>query len=120
MAIIAFPDRVVSSEARKKFGIPNQYGHIVYGVSRYGEINDYAGIYQIRPRPTGRIHVRERFYIPTNPQTVPQQANRSKFADAIFAWQALSSSEKEYYRQKSSGKNMSGYNVFIHEYLISH
>lgn len=120
MAVLNFPDALISASARKRFGRPNQYGQIVYGVSMYGEENNYTGIYQTRPSKKGRVQVLERFYVPTNPQSVPQQANRSKFADAIAAWQALSPSQKEFFRLKSYGKRMSGYNVFLHEYLISH
>lgn len=152
MVLVTFRDRLLSAEARKKCSSPNQYGHIVYGVSRYGHFNNFAGIYQTRrlyvptpnqygyiiygvsrygqkqdksaidgflPRPSGRVHVRKVFYVPSNPQTAEQQANRSKFADAVSAWQALTAGQKEVYRLKSSGKHMSGYNVFLREYLIS-
>ena len=152
MVLVPFPSRLISADARKKFSSPNQYGYIIYGVSRYGHFNEYAGIYNVRrlyvptpnqygyiiygvsrygqkqdssavdhflPRPSGRVHVRKRFYVPTNPQTVPQQANRTKFANAVSAWQILNAGQKEAYRIKSSGKHMSGYNLFIREFLIS-
>jgi hypothetical protein len=120
MAVLGPLESLLSFQARQKVGIPNQYGRIIYGVSRYGEKNDYAGIYQTRPRPKGRMMVRMVHYVPTNPQTIPQQTNRQKYADSVAAWQALSSSEKQFYRVKSSGRRMSGYNLFQHEYLISH
>jgi hypothetical protein len=59
-------------------------------------------------------------YVPTNNKKEKQQQWRGIFADAITAWQALSTSEKEAFRIKSSGKHMSGYNVFLHEYMITH
>jgi hypothetical protein len=120
MAVVDFPDKLISFEARKKMGIPNQYGHIVYAVARYGEKNDYAGIYQIRKSPKGRYVVRMKFSVP--PETAARIANprRGIFANAILAWQALDALQKEAFRIKSKSKNMSGYNVFLHEYLISH
>ena len=101
-------------------GIPNQYGFDTYGVSRYGEKNDLAGIYQMRPRLKGRLCVRMKHYSP--PETALRIANprRAVFASAVSAWQGLSTVQKELFRVKSSGKHMSGYNVFLHEYLISH
>jgi hypothetical protein len=120
MVLIETPDKLISFEARKKLGVPNQYGQIVYGVSDYGVKNNYAGIYQMRPRTSGRVAVRMNFYAP--PETALRIANprRGVFANAVSAWQALSTSQKEVYRVKSWGKHMSGYNVFLHEFLISH
>jgi hypothetical protein len=131
MVTVDTPDKLISFEARKKMGIPNQYGHLVYGIARYGEKNDYAGIYQIRHTPQGvypptkkvppgRFNVRMRFYVPTETALRIANPRRGIFANAVLAWQGLSASEKEYFRLKSFGKHMSGYNVFLHEYLISH
>ena len=77
------------------------------------------GIYQMRPRKKGKIAVRMKFYAP--PETAARLANprRAVFAAGVAAWQALDASQKEFYRLKSFGKHMSGYNVFLHEYLIS-
>lgn len=131
MVVVDMPQKLISFEARKKFGIPNQYGYIVYGIARYGEKNDYAGIYQMRHTPygtwpsaqkvpRGRFCVRMRHYAP--PETAKRLANprRVIYGNAVGAWRLLSTSQKEFYRVKSFGKHMSGYNVFMKEYLISH
>lgn len=142
MVLVEFRERLVSADTKKKLGKPTYYGekmngHCYYGqepqkviadeygdiyfASRfYGDSRTYEGIYQTRHYNGGKYTVQEKFYCPTNKKTIPQQANRTKFADAISAWQALTTSQKEVYRVKSSGKRMSGYNVFLHEYLISH
>ena len=130
MVVVDFPDKLISMEARKKLGIPNQYGYIVYGIARYGEKNDYAGIYQVRHTPygifpptkkvpPGRFIVRMRHYVPTETALRIANPRRGIFANAVHAWQALDASQKEVFRIKSKSKHMTGYNVFLHEYLIS-
>lgn len=120
MVLVEMPQRFCSFDARKKFGRPNKYGQAIYGVSQFGEDNDLTGIYQTRHYKGGKYTVRENFYVPTETTKRINDPNRVTFANAVLAWQGLTSEQKEVYRIKSSGKNMSGYNVFLHEYLISH
>ena len=120
MVLVEFKDRLISADARKKLGIPNQYGYLIYGVARYGEKNNFAGIYQTRHYKGGKYTVREKFYVPTESASRIANPRRVVFASAVSAWQALSTSQKQIYNIKCSGKHMSGYNVFLHEYLISH
>ncbi|MBU0580741.1 MAG: hypothetical protein KKA19_06160 [Candidatus Margulisbacteria bacterium] len=162
-------------EAHKKLGIPNQYGRSIYGIARYGEKNNFAGIYQtrrrpiptpthygyiiygisryggqkeslandiIKKRPPGKIHVREIHYRPKDQTQINKVIRQNVFKNAISVWQGctsiygykeysiylygdeteqgLTDLQKEYYNIKCSSKKMSGYNVFLHEYLISH
>jgi len=62
-----------------------------------------------------RIHV-----IPANPMTVAQQANRSKFAQAILSWQGLPLEDKDTWREyaKYLEVRMSGYNLYIRLYML--
>ena len=57
-----------------------------------------------------------KFYTPTNPQTIPQQANRTKFANAMTAWGALTDEEKGVYNTRAKKRNMFGWGLFIREY----
>lgn len=77
------------------------------------------GIYQRQPSLNGQIVRKLKFYVPTNPQTEAQQANRQKIADAVSAWQALTDEQKDVYNKKALGKGISGYNLFIKNYLRS-
>jgi len=65
----------------------------------------------------------ERYYVPTNPQTSPQQDNRSMFQSAVVAWQGLGASDWaswNYYQDVRRRRPiMSGYNLFISKYLLS-
>lgn len=78
------------------------------------------GIYQVRTRYGKQIIVKEVFYTPTNPQSVPQQANRQKLTDAVAAWQGLTNEQKEIYNEIARYKPFSGYNIYIGEYILSH
>ncbi len=135
-------EKLLSTSPAKRFGLFNQYstsqfGFSVYGLediflyfTQYGEsrfgVDDYAnilllsGIYR-RDNVTGKIkYYREPYYITKNPRTIPQQANRAKMADAVLAWQALTDEQKLLYYKKAIGKRMSGYNLFLKQYLLSH
>lgn len=78
------------------------------------------GIYRVRHRWGKVIQEKLPFYVPTNPQTVPQQANRQKMTNGVAAWQALTDEQKAVYNENAKGKNLSGYNLFLSEYLFSH
>ena len=98
----------------------SQYGYAVYGKDVYSDARSVYGIYRIQPTLQGQIIIKQDFYIPSNPQTVSQQTNRTIFADAVFTWQGLTDNQKEVYNKKTKYKNLSGYNLYISEYLLSH
>jgi len=115
----------------KRFGKHRCYGRGMYGFSDYGADEivipnihktgiEFSGIYR-HDNVTGEIkHYREPYYTPYNPRTETQQSNRQLLADAVVAWQALTPAEKEVYNKNAKGKHMSGYNLFLREYLLSH
>jgi hypothetical protein len=78
------------------------------------------GIYQMRMTTTGKRPIKMKFYTPTNPQTEPQEANRSKFATAMSEWMSLSSGDKAVYNARAKKRNMFGHGLFIREYYQSH
>lgn len=59
-----------------------------------------------------RTHV-----VPYNPDTVSQRNIRTTFADAVKSWQSLTGEERYKYTRRSRGMNMSGYNLYISEYM---
>lgn len=77
------------------------------------------GIYQMRTCKEGKIPIKMKFYVPTNPQTIPQQANRSKFNNAVVAWQGLTITQKNVYNERAKCRHFSGYNLYIREYMLS-
>lgn len=77
------------------------------------------GIYQMRMTKRGKRPIKMNFYTPTNPQTEAQQANRTKFANAMSAWGALTPEEKSVYNERAKKRQMFGWGLFIREYYQS-
>jgi hypothetical protein len=78
------------------------------------------GIYQRRKMKSGKGYIKMKFYTPTNPQTVPQQANRAKFADAMSTWTSLTPEEKQPYIERAKRRQMKPWGLFVREYYQSH
>jgi len=119
MAIVSKLEALNSIETRQTFGRPNFYGQSRFGHSFFGDSETRAGIYQIRRMPQGRVLVREKFYVPKNPQTELQQANRQKFAQAVAGWQALSQNEREQYKKAAVGFHLTGYNLYLRQQMYA-
>jgi len=120
MAVINAGESPLGDQIRRTIRAPSQYGIRRYGAHSYGAGANYYGVYQVRTQSGKQVVVRQKFYVPTNPQTEEQQAWRQVFADAITGWQNLTSEQKEVYNAKVKYKPYSGYNLYIREYLQSH
>lgn len=60
------------------------------------------------------------YFIPTNPQTVPQQSWRAVFTAGMTAAMALSPEEREPYIERAKQKKgWSWHNIFLSDYLWS-
>lgn len=105
------------------------YGFARRGDGVYGEAEGVGGIYQRRwtgYNQTGYItgkrrrayYVRMRFYRPTNPRTELQQQGRTKFQNAVAAWQSMSEAERAPYKRRAVKKSRRGRNLFIQEYML--
>lgn len=94
-------------------------GGMIFGKSVFGDYLLLSGIYQIRKCDEGRIPTRTDFYNYGITHTAGQQARREKFDLAVAAWQGLTTAQKEVYRHRAIGKRMSGYNLFLSEYMLS-
>lgn len=109
MAILTGAENAIGNQIRKKMGhvdLPDPKG--------------FYGIYRVRHRWGKVIQEKLPFYVPTNPRTEAQQTHRQKLTNAVVAWQSLTEEQQEVYNEKVEGKQMSGYNLFISEYLLSH
>ena len=142
MAEIFGIDKLLSFVPRKKFGrfcefgiihpgqtqfgdtdiyIPKfEFGSLILGSAKFGDIMILSGIYRTDNVSGYTRYYREPYYITKNPETIPQQATRSNFADAIDGWHNLTPEQKAVYNKRACYKNFSGYNLFIKEYLLSH
>ena len=104
-------------EIRRIIGKPNGLGQHFLGLTSLGDDSPYAGVYQKRPRKGGQIFVKMKFHYPHDPQTTAQITQRTKFANAILAWQALTSEEKNVYNAMQYPPRMTGFNRFIRLYM---
>jgi hypothetical protein len=114
-----------------RFGRNCEYGCSMFGYSVYGEepVVLYkppagsflvSGVYRREHGLRGIFSALSNYYIPKNPRTEAQQANRQKMSDAVSAWQDLTPFEKNCYNAFAVGKKLSGYNLFLKNYLRSH
>lgn len=105
------------------------YGFARNGDAVYGEKPGPGGIYQkrwtgynntgYRPgKKRAAYYVRMRMYRPTNPQTPAQNALRTKFQQAVAAWQTMSEAERDEYKKRAVKKSRRGRNLFIQEYML--
>lgn len=100
--------RKSNGEVRKKAGMihgsrPKRYTDI-YRVKKYGKkkyLQKYA------------------YFVPRDKKTSEQLALRSKFAQAVHAWQELNPFEKNVWNALALKKPMSGYNYFISKFQPS-
>lgn len=122
---------LLSLEIWGKIGRSNGYGMLSVGKNFLGFNNPAGGIYQ-RRHSNPKAHnfrglpgtkpnfILMKTYHPTNPQTVPQQANRAKYAAGVLAWQALTVEEKTAYTKPAAKIGLAGYHFFMKKYLLSH
>lgn len=127
----AGPAEMFALGIRGQAGRSGGYGFISFGKNWFGTDVFNLGVYrkavkgynQYSGPPTpgnSSYYVLCRTYTPTNPRTTIQQANRQKIADAVSAWQSLTTEQKANYNQKGARHNRRGYNLYIQEYLKSH
>ena len=114
-----------------KLLMPVEYGDREYGQCYYGGFGDLSGIYQIRhqrthyltlgEKETGALYIRKSIlYWPTNNQTEDQQAWRTIFRAGVLAWQNLTEQQKEIWRGKVLTLKMTGFNLYLSNYLFEH
>jgi hypothetical protein len=134
-------DKLISITPRKKLGKHREYGrsllanseygdeHIfiespsygvkIYGKGTYGDRIRLTGIYRIDSQMGIRKYYNEPYYIPKNPRTEEQQNQRAKMTAAVAEWQDLTDEQKSAYNKKAKFLQMSGYNYFLKQYLLS-
>lgn len=122
---------LLSLEVWGKIGRSGGLGMYAVGKIAVGDSRGVGGIYQ-RRHTNPKAHnfrglpgtrpkcILMKTYSPTNPQTIPQQANRSKFSAAVTAWQILTDVEKAAYTQLAAKRGLPGYQFFLSRYLKSH
>lgn len=96
------------------------YGSGRYGSLWFGEQRGFPRFAKNGVRRSGLRHIYMKFYRPVNPQTIPQQAWRGTFADGVAGWQSLTTLQKEEYNKRANSLQMTGYHLYLREWLQSH
>lgn len=110
------------AQANYNFGA--LFGVAAFGYDAYGDSTQVlrdlcAGIYQQRKCKEGKITIRERFYVPTQTWSQIKEDSQNKFKAAVLAYQGLTTSQRLVYHRRAVGLHLSGYNLFIKEYMLS-
>jgi len=58
------------------------------------------------------------YKVPFDPRSTAQLDQRNKFKQGKLAWDALSSESKDYFNARAEGESYSGFNLFMHFYLL--
>jgi hypothetical protein len=94
----------------------------IFGQGKFGECyfgDDSAGVFQTFKSTRGKASRKLRYYVPTYSESEPIIASRTKFANAILAYRALTAEQKNDYKILAYGKQMSGYNLFLRKYMLT-
>jgi hypothetical protein len=113
MAVINPATLAVCASVAGKLGRSNGFGGVRFGFSFFGDTCREAGIYRRQPSKKGQVVILQKSYRPTYRNTFPQQTNREKFANAVLAWQNLTTEERLVYNQMKYPVRLSGYHRFM-------
>ena len=78
-----------------------------------GSLSDVLTFSSRRSGPQTRFQRRQRDIL-----TSKREAQRGAYGAGVEAWRSLSASEKNYWRELAVGKKMTGYNLFMQNYLL--
>lgn len=99
--------------ARGALGISAGLGMFSVGQSEVGDTDFEKGIYRTHPLVKDRGFQLMVSYQTSNPQTVLQQNNRTRFSEYVKDWQNLSDIDKNKWRTKASRRGKSGYTFYL-------
>lgn len=119
MVIVDKPAAAIGFTVRRRIGQQGQYGALLYGQAEYGHGDPRHGVYQMRRGKERQIVVQEKFYEPSDQSQPNKVARQVIFDAAVAAWQGLTAEQKLPYDVRATRLKMSGYNLFLKEYLLS-
>lgn len=134
-------EKIFSIRPHKRFGRPHSFGRGIFGRSIFGDndifvsntsfgacrfgASEYAdlillsGIYRKNGPHGGNYFNRLNYQNPKNPRTILQQAQRQKVTDGVPSWKLLTDEQKLDLDKRAQGKHMTGFNLYLREYLLS-
>ena len=112
--------KLLSLDARGKFGYSGGFGRITFGYTRLGFYSWWCGIYQKKYYYGEPYISRSKFYRPTNPRTELQQSWRAVVASGWDEWNTFDTETKKEWRLRGAMRHITGPNAFMSEWLNSH
>jgi len=85
--------------------------------TEYPYAHSSFGIYRLSNCREGKLSTKRHFYEYYTAATPARLIRRKKFAGAVPAWKLLTDGQKAWYNQRAVGRHMSGYNLFIKEFM---
>ncbi len=82
------------------------------GIELHGAVGKELVVSSWKGIPYVRAYV-----VPRNPRTKGQRRQRGRFSKAVVAWKKLTPAERENYNR--AAEHMSGYNLFISQFLVN-
>lgn len=82
-----------------------------------GKLGDLAGKHTRRGQQISRKSTP--YALSRTARSTEQQAAQQKYADILTAWQALSTETKEAYDEQGTTLKLSGWNIFLKEYMTA-
>jgi len=87
-------------------------------ILNYPYAHSSFGIYRLTNCREGKISTKRHFYDYNIDATPARRLRRLKFAAAVVAWKILTPEQKLLYNERAVGRHMSGYNLFIKEFML--
>lgn len=130
MPFVEYPQQILGFKIKKRLGLPNMFGWIIFGWSQFGDDNIFNGVYQQRRNRKWDgvggfiIGKKPKNFMqcpawPVQPPSEARDAQQAKFKNALLAWQALTESEKRVYNTYASKLSRRGYDYFMSKTLKS-
>lgn len=89
MAKIEDYRRIIFHKGRGSIGKPNGVGEIILGYNEIGDHHKYLGTYQQRHSKKGPFVIKMKRYVPPDPMTDRQLANRYRYRVTSLSYQFL-------------------------------
>lgn len=109
--------KLLSLDARGRFGYSGGFGRIAFGYTRLGFYNWFCGTYQKKYYYGKPFIARQRITWGYNPQTEKQQSWRAVCAYAWVLWALVDVEIRELWKKKGNLKHITGPNLFMSRWL---
>lgn len=113
-------EKPYSHQVRRTFGFNAHLGNNRTGKIALGLENAEAGTYRINTKGNHQICLRQNFYMQNKARTANQQSCATTFKNGMTAWQALTEEEKEVYNENAKKYRITGANLFMRGYMLTH